>query len=74
MKLPLFFTRLMTILFIVTSSVTLAVEENVHVKVEDNNVKKKEVLTAIEYLQLMQKSYKELNYELIYLNDLQNKL
>lgn len=73
MKLPLFFTRLMTSLFIVTSCVTLAVEENVHLNINANNVKK-ERLTAIEYLQLMQKSYKELNYELVYLNNLQNKV
>lgn len=35
---------------------------------------KQPVLSAVEYLQRMQTSYKKLNYELIYLNSLQNQV
>ncbi|MFT6986954.1 MAG: sigma-E factor negative regulatory protein RseB [Psychromonas sp.] len=74
MKLKLFFTRLLTTLFIVASSATFATVVNDSVKVNEKNIEKKEPLTAIEYLQFMQKSYKELNYELLYLNSLENQV
>ncbi len=74
MKLKLIFTTLVTTIFVLISSVTFAIEADQSVKVNETNVEKKEALTAIEYLQLMQKSYKELNYELLYLNSLQNQV
>ena len=67
MKLRVVFTALVTIFLIFISSVTCAVEGDEQVKINGTNLKNTEALTAIEYLQLMQKSYKELNYELLYL-------
>lgn len=68
------FTVLVAILLIVVSSVTCAVEGDEQEKINDTNSKNRDTLTAIEYLQFMQKSYKELNYELLYLNGLPNQV
>lgn len=74
MKLKLFFRVFVSALFIVSSHFVFAVEGDVPVDVNDTHIEKQKALTAIEYLQLMQKSYKELNYELRYLNSLQNQV
>ena len=74
MKLKLLFTALVTTLFIVSSNLAFAVEADAPVNISETNIENKEVLTAIEYLQFMQKSYKELNYELLYLNSLENQI
>ena len=74
MKLKLLFTILITTLFIVSSHLTFAVETDAPLNVSKTHMEKKEALTAIEYLQFMQKSYKELNYDLLYLNSLQNQV
>ena len=74
MKLKLLLTTLITTLFIVSSNLVFAVEADAPVNISETNVEEKEVLTAIKYLQFMQRSYKELNYELLYLNSLQNQI
>ena len=74
MKIKLLFTALMTALFVFCSNFTFASEDTASVDVNKTNVNKKESLTALEYLQRMQKSYKELNYELLYLSRLQNQI
>ena len=65
---------LVATLLILSSHLVFAIEGDSSVNFSEVNVEKKEVLTAIEYLQLMQKSYKELNYDLLYLNSLQNQV
>ena len=74
MKLKLLLTILLAPLFIVSSHLVFAVETDTSVNTNKAHIEKKEALTAIEYLQFMQKSYKELNYELLYLNSLQNQV
>jgi len=74
MKFKLLFTTLLTAVFIVVSSAAFATQVNGAVKVDDVIVEKREALTAIEYLHFMQKSYKELNYELLYINSLENQV
>ncbi|MCW8997020.1 MAG: MucB/RseB C-terminal domain-containing protein [Psychromonas sp.] len=74
MKLKLLFTAFIVTLFSVSSYPAFAVETDVPVNANETHTAKQKELTAIEYLQLMQKSYKELNYELLYLNSLQNKV
>jgi len=74
MKLKLLFTRLLTVFLVAASSAIFAAEVSEEVKVSEKTVEKEEALTAIEYLQLMQKSYKDLNYEILYLNSLENQV
>ena len=74
MKLKPLFAMLVATLLILSSHLVFAIEGDSSVNFSEVNVEKKEVLTAIEYLQLMQKSYKELNYDLLYLNSLQNQV
>lgn len=75
MKLRQIVTVLITCtLFVFTSNVVLANEENVAIQDSDTATKKETKYTALQYLQRMQKAYKELNYELIYLNNLNNKI
>lgn len=63
-------TILAATLLVVSSHFAISAEA---VDVSKHSAEKQES-TAIEYLQLMQKSYKESNYEFIYLNSLQNQL
>lgn len=69
MKLRLYFSTLVAALLVFISSGAFALQstEAVAAKIE-----KKEGLTAIEYLQLMQTAYKNSNYEILYLNNLKN--
>lgn len=68
--MKLLLTLLITTLFIISSFV-FADEVNVAF---DHDSEKKEQISAIKYLQLMQLAYKTLNYELLYLNTLENKM
>ncbi|MEH6453959.1 MAG: MucB/RseB C-terminal domain-containing protein [Psychromonas sp.] len=74
MKRNLFFVTLVSGLFVLISSATHAsevAEINSTAAVETH---KEAPLTAFQFLQLMQTAYKELNYELLYLNNLQNQV
>lgn len=61
-------------MFVFTSNFVFANEDEVAIQENNASEKKETENTALEYLQLMQKSYKELNYEVIYLNNLSNKI
>ena len=74
MKLKLFFARLFTTFILVISCFCLASEADSAKDVRSDSLEKIKELTAIEYLQRMQRSYKSLNYEMLYLNGLQNQL
>ncbi|WP_019616421.1 MucB/RseB C-terminal domain-containing protein [Psychromonas ossibalaenae] len=77
MKRQQFFTTLVISIFALISNVGFAVEVNEQVEVSKpaQAVEAKvEKLTAIEYLQLMQAAYNEKNYEILYLNGLQNQI
>ena len=67
--------KLLWVLFITTlsiiSSFVSADEGSVAL---DHNSEKKEQISAVKYLQLMQLAYKTLNYELLYLNSLENQM
>ena len=69
MKLRLYFLTLVTGLLIVITSTASAIQST---KAVETKKEKKESLTAIEYLQHMQVAYKNLNYEILYLNNLKN--
>jgi len=69
MKLLLHFKTLITVVLILIASATFSVQATEESK--DQTVKKDD-LTAIEYLQLMQTAYKTLNYDILYLNNLKN--
>jgi len=72
MKPRLFCTILIATFYFISSQLVFAVETENSSKIDFE--KKQPTLSAVEYLQRMQKSYKELNYELIYLNSLQNQV
>ncbi|MCG6201491.1 MucB/RseB C-terminal domain-containing protein [Psychromonas antarctica] len=74
MKLKILFSTLIAIVVVMTSGSTFAIETDGMNQASESYIAKKETLTAIEYLQFMQKSYKELNYELLYLNSLQSQV
>jgi|GEM_PF-276856 len=74
MKLKLCFSAFMVTLLLVTSRAAFASEGDLTANINKAKVEDKQPLAAIEYLRLMQKSYKELNYELLYLNSLQNQV
>jgi len=69
MKLRLCFTTLVTGALVLFTSVAFAIQPTQSVA---DNVEKKEGLSAIEYLHFMQVAYKNLNYEILYLNNLKN--
>ncbi|MFT6927229.1 MAG: sigma-E factor negative regulatory protein RseB [Psychromonas sp.] len=69
MKLLLYFKTLITCVLILMASAAFSVQAT---EASNDQTEKKDELTAIEYLQLMQKSYKNLNYEILYLNNLKN--
>jgi len=72
MKPKLLITILLTLLCIVSSQFVFALDTNTPKNLSEQP--KHIRLTAIKYLQLMRKAYKELNYESIYLNTLQHKI
>ncbi|WP_028864652.1 MucB/RseB C-terminal domain-containing protein [Psychromonas aquimarina] len=76
MKRQQFFTTLIISISALISNVGFAAEVNEQVEVSKTvqAVETKETLTAIEYLQLMQAAYNEKNYEILYLNSLQNQI
>lgn len=65
------FKTFFTLLIILISSLSLAAKTELPLKTDAEN---KGLLTALEYLQLMQYSYKKLNYELIYLDNSQKQV
>jgi len=69
MKLLLHFKTLITGVFILIASAAFSVQA---IEASNDQTVKKDDLTAIEYLQLMQMAYKNLNYEILYLNNLKN--
>jgi len=69
MKLLLYFKTLITAVFILIASAAFSVQAT---EASNDQTEKKGDLTAIEYLQLMQMAYKNLNYEILYLNNLKN--
>lgn len=69
MKLLLHFKTLITGVFILIASGAFSVQAT---EAGNDQAEKKGDLTAIEYLQLMQTAYKNLNYEILYLNNLKN--
>ena len=69
MKVKHFFTILIAMIVIVSNPVMA--EDVLEV---DTTQPIKEELTAIEYLQQMQKAYTQGNYEIIYVNNLNNKI
>ncbi|WP_369434032.1 MucB/RseB C-terminal domain-containing protein [Psychromonas sp. MME1] len=69
MKLRRFISIYLAIFFVISH--TVKADELPEV---DSAKTQKEELTAIEYLQLMQKAYKEGNYEIIYVNSVNNKI
>jgi len=74
MKRNLIFVTLISGLFVFLSNITVASEVNEKTTSIATNSEIKKISTAFEFLQLMQTAYKELNYELLYLNNLQNKV
>lgn len=74
MKLKLCFSALLITILLVISKATFASEADPSVNINKAMIEDNQPLAAIEYLRLMQKSYKELNYELLYLNSLQNQV
>ena len=72
MKLRLFCTILIATFYFISRQLVFAVETENSNKTDIE--KKQPILSAVGYLQRMQKSYKDLNYELIYLNSLQNQV
>ncbi len=69
MKLRLCFSSLISVALVFISSAVFALQSTQSL---ESKIEKKEGLTAIEYLQLMQRAYKNLNYEMLYLNNLKN--
>jgi sigma-E factor negative regulatory protein RseB len=69
MKLLFHFKTLITGVLILIAGAAFFVQAT---EMSNNQTVKKDNLTAIEYLQLMQMAYKNLNYEILYLNNLKN--
>ncbi|MGB5445432.1 MAG: MucB/RseB C-terminal domain-containing protein [Psychromonas sp.] len=69
MKLRLSFVILVAGLCVFTARAAFAIQSTETVGTE---TERKETLTAIEYLHLMQMAYKSSNYEILYLNNLKN--
>lgn len=69
MKQLLYFKTLITAVLILIASAAFSVQAT---ETSNDQTEKKDDLTAIEYLQLMQMAYKNLNYEILYLNNLKN--
>jgi sigma-E factor negative regulatory protein RseB len=69
MKLLFYFKTLMTGVLILVASAAFSVQA---IEASNDQTVKKDNLTAIEYLQHMQTAYKNLNYEILYLNNLKN--
>jgi sigma-E factor negative regulatory protein RseB len=74
MKRNLFFITLISGFFVFISNTSFASEVNEKKASIAINSEKEDISTAFQFLQLMQTAYKELNYELLYLNNLQNKI
>jgi sigma-E factor negative regulatory protein RseB len=74
MKSKRLFTIIFALLSLVGNSLTFAAEKNSSANVNAVANEQQRTLTALDYLQLMQESYKELNYELIYLNSLEKQV
>jgi sigma-E factor negative regulatory protein RseB len=69
MKLHLYFKTLVTAVFIFIAGSVFSVQAT---ESNEDKIEKRDTRTAIEYLQLMQIAYKNLNYEILYLNNLKN--
>jgi sigma-E factor negative regulatory protein RseB len=74
MKSKRLLTIFVTFLVIVSNHLVFAVEKDSSANATTMASEQQERFTALEYLQHMQKAYKELNYELIYLNSLQHQI
>jgi sigma-E factor negative regulatory protein RseB len=74
MKSKRLFIIFFTFICVVSSHLAFAAENNSANNDSAVSSEKQRPSTALEYLQFMQNSYKGLNYELIYLNSLQNQV
>ncbi|PKH01753.1 transcriptional regulator [Psychromonas sp. MB-3u-54] len=69
MKLIVYFKTLITGVLILIAGAAFSVQAT---EMSNDQAVKEDNLTAIEYLQFMQTAYKNLNYEILYLNNLKN--